>query len=78
MNFSIKSKRQDKDTLITEVEFNFTESIDGIEKSITVPISHFQPQSVKEINNSISNRGQSELRALLAEKKIKEDLFNSL
>ena len=78
MTYSIKNKRQEGDTLFTFIEYIFTVEADGIGKSIEVSVPHFQPQSIEEIVLGINNRAASELRALLAAKKIQEDLINNL
>ena len=69
MTYKIISKRQDSDTLLTTVEYNF----DGVILTIDVP--HFQPQSVKEVITGIENRGVSEERKLNAVKLITETII---
>lgn len=78
MNFTIKDKRQEKDTLFTEVEFNFNEADDGITSTINVTVPHFRPESAEIVRQSIYYRGESELLALLAAEKIKNDVINNL
>ena len=66
MTYKIISKRQDSDTLLTTVEYNF----DGVILTIEVP--HFQPASKKDVIMGIENRGASEERKLNAAKIISE------
>ena len=78
MTSTIKSKRQVADMLFTTVEYVFTVDPDSIAQTIEVDVSHYQPQTIAEINTSIANRGESELRALLAAKKIQDELITQL
>jgi len=71
MEYKIISKRQDSDTLLTTVEYNF----DGV--VLTIEIPHFQPQAVKEVITGIVNRGASEERKLHAAKII-ENIISEL
>ena len=66
MTYKIISKRQDSDTLLTTVEYDFNGT------KITIEVPHFQPQSVKEVIVGIENRGASEERKLNAAKIISE------
>ena len=66
MTYKIVSKRQDSDTLLTTVEYDFNGT------KITIDVPHFQPQSVKEVIVGIENRGASEERKLNAAKIISE------
>jgi len=66
MEYKIISKRQDSDTLLTTVEYNFNGT------KIIIEVPHFQPQSVKEVIVGIENRGASEERKLNAAKIISE------
>ena len=78
MTYTINSKRQDEDTLYTTVEYVFTLDPDGINNTIEIEIAHFQPPTVDAVILGITNRAASELQALLAAKKIQDDIINSI
>ena len=78
MTYTIKSKRQDEDTLYTTVEYIFSmgdSPSDGIDQTIEVEVAHFQPPTVDAVILGITNRASSELQALLAAKKIQDDII---
>jgi len=55
MKTKILSKEMVDDTIFTEVEFD-----DGNGNVFVEKVSHFRPQSVEEINQSIASRAASE------------------
>jgi hypothetical protein len=61
MNYTIKSKTQNGETITTKVEFTYKG------KLVSTEIAHFMPKSEEDIQLGIYNRIQSEKRKIDAE-----------
>jgi hypothetical protein len=64
MKYTILSTKTVGEVLVTEVHYSFANGM-----STTVPVSHFQPSTVADIELGIVNRAASEKRRLKAEAK---------
>lgn len=66
MTYKILSTRQTDAILYTEVEYTLGETI------IVVEVAHFNPKSKEEVETSIINRADSELKNIQIAEQVKQ------
>jgi hypothetical protein len=61
--YTIVNKYIEGDALVTDTEIQFSGDVN---ETVNVPIYHFQPQSVEEVEVNIENRIITELNKIIA------------
>lgn len=70
---TILSTAAQEDTIITTVEYVFTDEVVG---NITIDVYHYRPTSVDDITTGIKNRGFSEQQRLLSIQSLNDIIQN--
>jgi hypothetical protein len=79
MKYTVKSLRQDGETLFTTVEYKIT--VNQLPNVFTVEVAHFAPKDTAEIVTNIQNRGITEkqkIKTTLKNATLKSDLNAAL
>jgi hypothetical protein len=72
--YTILNKYIEGDTLVTDTEIQFSGDVN---ETVNVPIYHFQPQSVEEVEANIENRIVTELDKIIA-RNVMEQIITEL